>query len=89
MISDSGSACEELPLIDTPVIVPRDYTERPQSYASKCSIPVHVEEWDGEDVEFVDDFVENQFPTKSLEWLGNGTTSDQVIAKLQDFLSEE
>ena len=37
IISDSGTAQEESALLKTPVIVPRDYTERPQSVFYNCS----------------------------------------------------
>lgn len=37
MISDSGTAQEEPALFNTPVIVPREYTERPQSIKNNCS----------------------------------------------------
>ena len=37
IISDSGTGQEEPALLETPVIVPRDYTERPQSYSHNCS----------------------------------------------------
>lgn len=38
LISDSGTGQEEPALLKTPVIVPRDYIERPQSYQNECSI---------------------------------------------------
>src|SRR4029078_8245436 len=37
IISDSGTAQEEACLLGTPDIVPRDYTERPQSMNNNCS----------------------------------------------------
>ena len=38
LISDSGTGQEEPALLGIPVVVPRDYTERPQSYYNNCSV---------------------------------------------------
>jgi UDP-N-acetylglucosamine 2-epimerase (non-hydrolysing) len=37
IISDSGTSQEEPALLDTKVIVPRDFTERPESIENDCS----------------------------------------------------
>jgi UDP-N-acetylglucosamine 2-epimerase (non-hydrolysing) len=37
IISDSGTAQEEPALLNVPVVVPRDFTERPESIQSNCS----------------------------------------------------
>ena len=37
IISDSGTGQEEPALLKTPVVVPRDFSERPQSYKNDCS----------------------------------------------------
>ena len=42
IISDSGTAQEEPAIFDTPVIVPRDFTERPQSVEANCSYMLNV-----------------------------------------------
>jgi len=42
IISDSGTAQEEPVFLDTPVIVPRDYTERPESVRANNSIMFNV-----------------------------------------------
>jgi len=46
IISDSGTAQEEPTLFDVKVLVPRDYTERPQSYNHGCSkyLPLYPEQ---------------------------------------------
>lgn len=42
MISDSGTAQEEPALLDIPVLVPREYTERPESYLNGNSIKLDI-----------------------------------------------
>ena len=42
LISDSGTAQEEPALLDTPVVVPRDYTERPESVSHGSSFMIDV-----------------------------------------------
>lgn len=77
IISDSGTAQEELAFLKTPVLVPRDFTERPESTANGCSVMIDVNS-------FNIDLIKNKlqkceelgFKTK---WLGNGTTSDCII----------
>jgi UDP-N-acetylglucosamine 2-epimerase len=77
IISDSGTAQEEPALLDTPVIVPRDYTERPQSVANKCSYMINVN--------MEDSISQNESmmwlhkrDKMSIFWLGNGKTSTMV-----------
>ena len=40
IISDSGTAQEEPALLGTPVLVPREFTERPESVEHKCSMMI-------------------------------------------------
>ena len=42
IISDSGTAQEEPSILGTPVIVPRDFTERPESVENNCSFMINV-----------------------------------------------
>lgn len=76
LISDSGTAQEEPALLGTPVIVPRDFTERPQSVAYGCSFMINAnardESWSNSW-----DFLSN--PALDASWLGDGTTSKQII----------
>lgn len=80
IVSDSGTAQEEAPLLGTPVIVPRNRTERPESLYGRCSIML------GEDAP-IEDMLKNtkQFikfydrEKIDLSWLGDGTTSDRII----------
>ena len=89
IISDSGTGQEEPALLKTPVIVPRDYTERPQSYESNCSFKLKINDNEN-NFEDVFDWI-NKFITGDLkmgiEWLGNGETSKLVVEKIKDFLN--
>ena len=86
IISDSGTAQEEAALLGTPVIVPRDFTERPQSVTNNCSYMLDVENTTFQDFTF--DWFDYVFCTKAgkIEWLGNGTTSGNVVKILKDKL---
>lgn len=83
LISDSGTAQEEPAMLGTPVLVPRDFTERPESVVAGCSIMIDV----NEPVEAwlpIIRFLATFNPDPS--WMGDGTTSDQVIRILHDCL---
>jgi len=82
MVSDSGTAQEEPALLNTPVIVPRDYTERPESVYNGCSIMVNAnKEIDlKESLDFIESFNPN------IEWLGSGNTSKSIANKLEELL---
>jgi UDP-N-acetylglucosamine 2-epimerase len=85
IISDSGTGQEEPALLNTPVVVPRDFTERPQSYESNCSICFKAENDNSDEVfKWLDD-IENGIKHIDASWLGNGTTSKQVIEHLKQF----
>jgi UDP-N-acetylglucosamine 2-epimerase len=82
LISDSGTAQEEPAFLKTKVIVPRDYTERPQSVESNCSFMLDV---------IYDNFEESFQWLESdeeiqTEWLGDGKTSEKIVDILKDFL---
>lgn len=53
VFSDSGTAQEECPLLGVPVIVPRSFTERPESVAHKCSLMIN-EPFDPNEQYYVD-----------------------------------
>jgi|TARA_R100000482_G_scaffold29687_1_gene9520 UDP-N-acetylglucosamine 2-epimerase len=82
IISDSGTAQEEPALLKTPVIVPRDYAERPESVEYGCSIEVNANKII--QVEAAKSFIENYNP--NIEWLGNGNTSQLIVNKLKEIL---
>ncbi len=75
IISDSGTAQEEPALLNTPVIVPRDFTERPESVENGCSYMLDVnsinDTWQ-ESEKFLSNFKPN------IEWLGEGKTSELI-----------
>ena len=79
LISDSGTAQEEPAFLSVPVLVPRDFTERPESVANDCSVMVDLNksgfcselEWAW------------LFTSPKTAWMGDGTTSDQIINVLK------
>jgi UDP-N-acetylglucosamine 2-epimerase (non-hydrolysing) len=78
IISDSGTAQEEPALINKPVLVPRDFTERPESVYNGCSKMLEVEKTDinkmlQESILFVNNFKCDN------SWLGSGNTSQKII----------
>ncbi len=86
IISDSGTSQEEPALLNTPVIVPRDFTERPQSIQHNCSFMLNVNS------EEIDKSAKQSFewlesdPKIDPSWLGDGTTSEQIITILKEIL---
>jgi UDP-N-acetylglucosamine 2-epimerase len=82
IISDSGTAQEEPCLLGTPVIVPRDFTERPESVISGCSLMVNA----NNPMNCVDihNFLYNFNP--DISWLGNGNASVEIIKAIKKFI---
>mgnify|MGYP003679218964 FL=1 len=70
----------------TPVLVPREYTERPESIGSHCSMMINMEK------EYNDDWYDSlKWLKKSKNlmdshWLGDGMTSTKVIETLKNSL---
>lgn len=86
IISDSGTAQEEPALLGTPVVVPRDFTERPQSYTHNCSIRLDV---GGENSVEVFNWLDKVCSGKiriHASWLGQGNTASLVIDRIRDYL---
>lgn len=88
IISDSGTAQEEPAIFDTPVIVPRDFTERPQSVDANCSYMLDV----NSNSKFEDSWnwlskIENKEFKINSNWLGQGNTSELVLKTLKKFLN--
>ena len=88
IISDSGTAQEEPALFNTPVIVPRDFTERPESMENNCSVMIDVnstrnESW-LESIEYVNDVISGEIIINSW-WLGDGNTSEQIINIMKNY----
>jgi UDP-N-acetylglucosamine 2-epimerase (non-hydrolysing) len=76
VFSDSGTAQEESALLDTSVIVPRDFTERPQSVVNKCSFMIDANSINNTFKQACKYIEDNE--TKNIDWLGNGTTSSFI-----------
>ena len=87
LISDSGTGQEEPALMQTPVIVPRDYTETPQSLDANCSFLFNVNNLSNENESIL--WLEAIFCGKRVideRWLGDGTTSDKMVERLKEIL---
>ena len=87
IISDSGTGQEEPAMMNTPTIVPRDYTERPQSVQENCSYMLDV----NTKTQFEDSWkwiykLENKELTMNIDWLGKGNTSELIIKELKNYL---
>jgi UDP-N-acetylglucosamine 2-epimerase (non-hydrolysing) len=87
MISDSGTAQEEPALLNTPVIVPRAYTERPQSMANGNSFLLKSLDWFAEwdaACDWVNDYITGcSTPQPSSMWLGDGHTAANIVEILE------
>jgi UDP-N-acetylglucosamine 2-epimerase len=82
IISDSGTAQEEPALMGTPVIVPRDFTERPESVENNCSFMLNVNDKVNDTIEKSKKWLDNHFTGKikiNKEWLGDGKTAEKII----------
>jgi UDP-N-acetylglucosamine 2-epimerase (non-hydrolysing) len=87
VISDSGTAQEECPLLHVPVVVPRNCTERPESIENGNSILVGetnpISQMVFETVQFYEKY---SWSPESVKWLGEGNTSQLIIDCLKDRL---
>lgn len=84
LISDSGTGQEEPAFFKTKVIVPRDFTERPQSVENNCSFMLDLTYKNYEE-SFL--WLESETAIQT-DWLGDGTTSQKIIDILKEFLFE-
>jgi UDP-N-acetylglucosamine 2-epimerase (non-hydrolysing) len=80
IISDSGTAQEEPAFFGTKVIVPRDFTERPESVEANCSFMLNIGNFQ-ESFDWID-----SGSKIDSSWMGNGTTSEQIIKFLKKYL---
>tara|TARA_R100000329_G_scaffold151161_1_gene146185 strand:- start:1270 stop:2349 length:1080 start_codon:yes stop_codon:yes gene_type:complete len=83
IISDSGTAQEEPALLATPVLVPREFTERPQSYDANCSKYLPLNYGQTEIMEICN-FITNTSKSMTTDWLGSGQTSASIVRKIQE-----
>ena len=92
IISDSGTDQEQAALLKTPVIVPRDYTERPESVDSGCSYMLtsvtNFFFWK-DAIRWLKEYYMN-VPVHNYgqmtRWLGDGNTSNNIVQKLKDII---
>jgi len=87
VISDSGTAQEECPLLGVPAIVPRNFTERPESVEFGNSILVGENRPLGDMVDDSIKFLESYCidPAK-IQWLGDGHTAERIVRILKEEL---
>lgn len=86
IISDSGTAQEEPALMNKPVIVPRDFTERPQSVKYNCSYMLDVNgplKLGIYKVAEICKWLDNKSKI-NIDWLGKGNTSELIINYLKE-----
>jgi UDP-N-acetylglucosamine 2-epimerase len=86
LVSDSGTAQEEPAFLKTPVIVPRDFSERPESEQNDNSFRLNVNDinfsW-----EYSIDMIENERFNFNTSWMTDGnSTSDKIINILKKVL---
>jgi len=102
LISDSGTAQEEAALVNCPVIVPRDFTERPESVDAGCShllklvIPIENDilmpfnpNIEKAIWDKACDFIENATPLFGSRWLYYSqyeTPSQLILKHIKEFL---
>lgn len=77
IISDSGTSQEEPAFLNTKVIVPRDFTERPESVENNCSFMLKENNFE-ESFKWLES--DNKIKT---EWMGDGTTAKKIISILK------
>jgi UDP-N-acetylglucosamine 2-epimerase len=83
IISDSGTAQEEPAILRTSVIVPRDFTERPESVLGNCSFMLDVNTATNSTWSDSQSWLLLNADKRDTSWLGNGTTSDKIIEILK------
>jgi len=83
IISDSGTAQEEPAILKIPVIVPRDYTERPESVLNNNSIMLPLDD----KKEFTKALNwATHFQNSNHSWLGDGNASKRIVQILKEKL---
>ena len=65
------------------MLVPREFTERPQSYAASCSRYLPLDYGEVEMMEICN-FIVNVSKNMSADWLGCGNTSIEIIKRLKE-----
>jgi UDP-N-acetylglucosamine 2-epimerase (non-hydrolysing) len=86
IISDSGTAQEEPALLNTKVIVPRDYTERPESLQYNCSYMIDVNTSNNNTWDNGFNYIDSPELIPNSYWLGYGNTANKIVEKLNQIL---
>lgn len=87
VISDSGTSQEECPLLGVPAAIPRNFTERPESVENGNSILVgEHNDLDQMVAQTLNFFKNYKTSPAKIAWLGDGTTSKQIVKILQEKL---
>lgn len=97
-ISDSGTSVEECPILKTPVIVPRDETERPQAVTNKCCLMLNLSEDTNEIVfnlnynkilAYIHRYESGDFFTQDFtNWVNGINTSAQILNATEYFFNK-
>lgn len=87
IISDSGTGQEEPALVGTPVVVPRDFTERPQSYLYNCSVQLKLGENNHNEVFAWLESIKTGQRIMNTDWLGSGKTSYLIVKHIANYLN--
>jgi len=85
IISDSGTGQEEPALLNTQVVVPRDFTERPQSYVNNCSFKLTLNQ-DNTNFDQAFEWLDSNADNMDASWLGDGTASRKIVDGVKRFL---
>jgi UDP-N-acetylglucosamine 2-epimerase (non-hydrolysing) len=84
VVSDSGTSQEECPLLGVPVVVPRNFTERPESVDNGNSILIGennpIEKMVRDTLKFFDSY---SISKEKIKWLGDGKTSEKILKILK------
>ncbi len=84
VVSDSGTSQEECPLLGVPVVVPRNFTERPESVENGNSILIGennpVEKMISDSMKFFESY---SISKEKIKWLGDGKTSEKILKILK------
>lgn len=87
VISDSGTSQEECPLLKVPVVVPRNFTERPESIKFGNSILIGettpIKKMVKKTLRF---FSSYSISDEQCQWLGDGKTSTHIVNILKERL---
>jgi len=82
IISDSGTAQEEPAILKKPVLVPRDFTERPESIENNNSQLINMNIFNVKQIKnHVNWALSN--PKMNNRWLGDGKTSTRILNKIK------